>query len=143
MKKFACYFIYTLLLAAIACACSDNLDIKQSYEFKVTHLPVPGKLKKGETVEIRFQLERSGWYENTGYFFRYFQFEGAGRLAMDDGTVFLPNDYYDLERETFRMYYTSLSEQQQEFSIYWFDNMGNSGVSSFEFNNDSSQQDEP
>lgn len=143
MKKFACYLIYTILIACIVCACSDNLDIKQSYEFKVTHLPVPKKLKKGQTVEIRFQLERSGRYENTGYFFRFFQFEGAGRLAMDDGTVFLPNDYYALERETFRMYYTSLSEQQQEFDIFWFDNMGNSCVSSFEFNNDSSQEDEP
>jgi len=139
MKKFACYLLYTLLLAAIACACSDNLDIKQSYEFKVTHLPVPQKLKKGETVEIRFELERSGRYENTKYFFRYFQFQGDGRLAMDDGTVFLPNDYYDLERETFRMYYTSLSEERQEFEIYWFDNMGNAGVSGFSFNNDSSE----
>ncbi len=35
IKKPASYLIYTLLLAAIVCACSDDLDIKQSYEFKV------------------------------------------------------------------------------------------------------------
>lgn len=73
MKKFACYLIYTILLACIACACSDDIDLKQSYEFKVTHLPVPKKLKVGETAEIRCRIERSGYYRNTTYRLRYFQ----------------------------------------------------------------------
>ena len=29
-------------------------------------------------------------------------------LRMDDGTVFLPNDRYQLDREVFRLYYTCL-----------------------------------
>lgn len=133
MKKLASYIMYTILLACIACACSDNIDIKQDYEFQVTHLPVPKKLKKGETVEIRCQLERSGRYENVKYFFRYFQPDGKGQLKMDDGVIFLPNDYYDLDRETFRLYYTSQSEEQQVIDIYFFDSFGNSSTLSFSF----------
>ena len=142
MKRLASYIIYTLLLAAIACACSDNIDIRQDHEFKVTHLPVPKKLKKGETAEIRCQLERFGKYENVKYFFRYYQPDGAGELRMDDGTVFIPNDYYELERETFRLYYTSQSEEQQVIDIYFFDSFGNSSFLSFSFNYNNSKEEE-
>jgi len=90
MRKFVLYIIFTLLFALVACACSDRFDIRQSYEFKVTHLPVPKKIKKGETVEIRCQLERSGRYENASYKFRYFQPDGVGSLRMDNGEPFLP-----------------------------------------------------
>lgn len=142
MKRLASYIIYTILLACIVCACSDNIDIKQDYEFQVTYLPVPKKLKKGETAEIRCQLERSGRYENTKYFFRYYQPDGTGQLQMDDGTVFLPNDYYDLDRETFRLYYTSQSEEQQVIDIYFFDSFGNSSILSFSFNFDNSTEED-
>jgi hypothetical protein len=140
MRKCASYIIFTLLLAAIACACSDDIDIKQDYEFEVAHLPVPKKIKKGETVEIRCQLLRFGKYENTAYKLRYFQPDGLGELKSDNGTVFLPNDYYDLTKETFRLYYTSLSEDQQVINIYFFDSFENSNVLSFSFNNDNSEE---
>lgn len=140
MRKFASYIIFTLLLSAIACACSDNIDIRQSYEFEVTHLPVQKKIKKGETVEIRCQLLRSGKYENTSYKLRYFQPDGIGELKMDDGIVFLPNEYYQINKETFRLYYTSDSEEQQVIDIYFFDNFGNSQILSFSFNNDNSTE---
>ncbi len=129
--------IYTLLLAAIACACSDDLDLKQSYEFKVTHLPVPKKLKIGETAEIRCQIERSGYYQNTSYRLRYFQSDGKGTLKLDNGTTFQPNDYYNLDGETFRLYFTSGSEEQNNIDIYFFDSEGNSYTLSLSFNNDS------
>jgi hypothetical protein len=137
MKNFASYLIYTILIACIACACSSDLDLKQSYEFKVTHLPVPKKLKVGETAEIRCQIERSGYYQNTAYKLRYFQTDGKGTLKLDDGTIFLPNDYYDLDRETFRLYFTAGSEEQSNVDIYFFDDQGNSFTLSLSFNNDS------
>lgn len=124
------------MLAAIACACSDDIDIRQSYEFQVAHLPVPKKLKVGQTAEIRCQLERSGEYENTRYYLRYFQPDGKGELKLDDGTVFLPNDSYQLDREKFRLYYTSQSEDQQVIDIYFSDNFGNEFKLSFTFSND-------
>lgn len=140
MKRFASYILFTLLLAAIACACSDDIDIRQGYEFRVTHLPVPKKIKKGETVEIRCQLERSGRYENTKYYLRYFQPDGKGELRMDDGTVFLPNDTYELTKETFRLYYTSQSEDQPVIDIYFSDNYQNTYQLSFSFNNDNLEE---
>lgn len=140
MRKLASYIIYTILIACIACACSSDLDFKQSYEFKVTHLPVPKKLKVGETAEIRCQIERSGYYENTTYKLRYFQSDGKGILKLDDGTVFMPNDYYDLERETFRLYFTAGSDEQNNINIYFFDNQGNSYTLNFSFNNDSKEE---
>lgn len=142
MRKFASYIIFTLLLAAIACACSDDIDIRQSYEFKVTHLPVPKKLKIGEVAEIRCQLERSGKYDNEKYYLRYFQPDGKGSLKLDDGMVFLPNDTYELTKETFRFYYTSASEDQQEIDIYFFDSFQNAFELSFAFNNDNSEEEE-
>ena len=140
MKKIASYIIYTILIACIACACSSDIDVRQDYTFEITHLPVPKRLKKGETAEIRCQLNRYGRYENTTYQLRYFQPDGQGTLKMDDGTVFLPNDYYDLTKETFRLYYTSESEDQAVIDIYFFDSFGNSSFLSFSFNNDNSEE---
>ena len=31
---------------------------------------------------------------------------------MDNGTVFLPNDLYPLEKETFRLYYTRVRDKR-------------------------------
>ena len=142
MRRSFSYILFTLLLAAIACACSDDIDIQQGYEFKVTHLPVPKKIRKGETVEIRCQLERSGYYENTTYKFRYFQPDGAGILRIEDSEPFLHNDYYDLTKESFRFFYTSQSEDQQVIDIYFFDSEGNSFTLRFEFNNENVEEEE-
>ncbi len=142
MRKIASYIIYTILLACIVCACSDDIDIRQGYEFQVTHLPVPKKLKVGETVEIRCQLERSGYFDEATYHFRYFQPDGKGELRMDNSEPFLPNDYYDLTKESFRFYYNSLSDEQQVIDIYFFDNRGNSCTLSFTFNNDNDTEEE-
>ena len=90
-----CYIVAALVLV---CACNDGLDIQQAYPFTVETLPVPKKLKVGETAEIRCQLVRDGYYQPTTYQIRYFQPDGKGKLEMDDGTVFLPNDLYSLEK---------------------------------------------
>ena len=65
-----CYIVASLVLV---CACNDGLDIQQAYPFTVETLPVPKKLKVGETAEIRYQLVRSGYYQPTTYQIRYFQ----------------------------------------------------------------------
>lgn len=140
MRKIVLITLTAILLIGIACACSDDLDIKQSYEFQVTHLPVPKKLKVNKTAEIRCQLERHGKFDDAKYYLRYFQPDGKGELKMDDGIVFLPNDTYDLNKETFRLYYTSESDDQQVIDIYFFDNMGNQFQLSFSFNHDNSEE---
>ncbi len=92
------------LFAAVSltlASCDDDMDIQQSYPFTVETMPVPNKVTKGQTVEIRCELKRTGDYANTLYTIRYFQFEGEGTLKMAGGITFLPNDRYLLENEKF------------------------------------------
>ena len=128
-----CYIVAALVLVT---ACNDSFDIQQAYPFTVKTLPVPKKLKVGETAE----LVRGGYYQPTTYQIRYFQPDGKGKLEMDNGTVFLPNDLYPLEKETFRLYYTSASTDQQTIDIYIIDSFGQMQQLTLSFNNDSEER---
>ena len=74
------------------------------------------------------------------YKIRYFQPDGKGALKMDNGTVFLPNDFYLLEKETFRLYYTSASTDQQTIDVYVQDSFGQLVQLTFSFNNDNDKE---
>ena len=124
-----CYIVAALVLVT---ACNDNLDIQQAYPFS--------RLKVGETAEIRCRLVRGGYYQPTTYQIRYFQPDGKGKLEMDNGTVFLPNDLYPLEKETFRLYYTSASTDQQTIDIYIIDSFGQMQQLTLSFNSDNSEE---
>ena len=103
-----CYIVAALVLVA---ACNDGLDIQTKYPFTVETMPVPKELKVNETAEIRCELKREGRWEDARYTIRWFLFDGEGTLKLDDGTALLPNDRYPLEKETFRLYYTRLSDE--------------------------------
>lgn len=132
-----CYIMVALLLVS---ACNDKLDIQQVYPFEVETMPVPKKLKEGETAEIRCTLKREGRFEETRYTIRYFQPDGTGTLKMDDGTVFLPNDRHPLTKEIFRLYYTSQTSDQSVVDVYIEDNAGQMVQLTFNFANDSSKE---
>lgn len=136
-KMFETIFILGLMVIGIVCvsACSDKLDIQQVYEFDVATLPVQTEVVMGEEAEIRCQLVRSGEYRDTRYFIRVFQSDGKGEVRLEDGTVLLSNDVYPLEKETFRLYYKSLSTDQQTIDIYFLDSHGQVVLKSFSFNN--------
>ena len=61
-------------------------------------------------------------------------------LTVAGGTVFLPNDLYPLEKETFRLYYTSASTDQQTIDIYIIDSFGQMQQLTLSFNNDNSEE---
>jgi len=63
-------------------------------------------------------------------------------LKIDNGTLFLPNDFYQLEEEMFRIYYTSASTDQQTIHVYVEDSFGQLVQLAFSFNNDSSKEEE-
>lgn len=136
MKKFLAYFLYTLLLSAIVCACSDDLDIHKVYSFDLVTMPVQKKIVQGETAEIRCQLVKEGEYENAEFFIRYFQLDGVGELRMDDGMVFKPNDLYLLNKTVSRLYYTSHTTEQQVVDVYIEDNFGQVVQKTFSWQND-------
>lgn len=131
----------TAILSLLAIAglllssCTDTLDIQQAYGFTVTSMPVQKRIKKGETAEIRCQINRTGRYDGAKYFLSYFQPDGTGSLMDDIQRVFSPNDFYELEKETFRLYYTSQSEDQQTIDLTFYDNFGQRFELSFTFNN--------
>ena len=110
------------LFAAVSltlASCDDDMDIQQSYPFTVETMPVPNKVTKGQTVEIRCELKKTGDFANTLYTIRYFQFEGEGTLKMDNGITFLPNDRYLLENEKFRLYYTAEGDEAHNFMPHY------------------------
>ena len=120
-------------------ACDNELDIQQAYPFTVETMPAQKHITKGQTEEIRCTLKRQGRFEEARYTIRYFQPDGRGRLKMDNGTIFKPNDRYPLNKEEFRLYYTSAFTDQQTIDVYVEDNFGQTVKLSFEFN---SQKDE-
>jgi hypothetical protein len=136
MKKFSAYFLYTLLLGAIVCACSDDMDINKVYAFDLVCMPVQKKIVQGEVAEIRCQIAKEGDYQDTKFFIRYFQPDGVGELQLDDGRVLLPNDLYPLKKEAFRMYYTSHCTDQQVIDVYIEDYHGQVVQKTFSFQND-------
>ena len=131
------------LAVLLLSACSDEMEVQQSYPFKVETLPVPTSIVKGETVEIRCELKREGHFSDARYTIRYFQPDGKGTLRMDDGMVLLPNDRYPLDREVFRLYYTSECEDQQTIDIYFEDNSDPAQFCrlTFDFNNETEEKD--
>ena len=136
---------FSFFIGMIACllsSCDNELDIQQAYPFTVETMPVQTKIVKGETAEIRCTLHREGRYDGARYTIRYFQPDGKGTLRMDDGTVFLPNDRYPLDREVFRLYYTSTSTDQQTIDIYVEDNFGQVVQLTFDFNNENEEKEE-
>ena len=119
-------FLFVCALSVILSSCSDELDIQQSYPFKVETMPVPKDLVRGQTIEIRCELKAEGKFDGTIYTIRYFQHDGKGSLRMENGTVFQPNDRYLLENEKFRLYYTSASTETQTLTVVVEDNFGKS-----------------
>lgn len=104
-------------LALLVSACDDTLDVFQAYSFDLFTLPVPKSLGEGETTEIRCSLFKEG------------------ELKMDNGTVFLPNDLFPLEKTEFRLYYTSHCSDQQTIDVYIQDNFGQVVQKTFSFQN--------
>ena len=129
------------LMGCFLASCDDELDIQQSYPFTVETMPVPNKVTKGQTVEIRCEMKKEGNYANALYTIRYFQFEGEGTLKMDNGITFLPNNRYLLENEKFRLDYTSGCSEAQNFIVVVEDNFGNAYELEFDFNNQNAKDD--
>lgn len=110
--------------ALFAHSCDDQIEVLQAYDFSLSTMPVQTRIKQGETAEIRCTLNRSGNYKEAKYAIAYFQNNGKGVLRMEDNTPLRPNDTYPLDRDTFRLYYTSNCTEQQEIDITIYDNFG-------------------
>lgn len=142
MKTAILSMISIVATVFLGTSCNDKLEVLQAYDFSLTTMPVQKRIKQGETAEIRCQLNKSGNYKEAKFYIGYFQPDGVGSLKMDDGTTFLPNDTYELDRETFRLYYTSFCTDQQAIDITVYDSFGQRYDLSFSFQNDSDKESE-
>lgn len=145
MKKIKTFFGITAWLAVImllASACSSDMDINKVYAFDLVCMPVQKKIIQGEVAEIRAQVVKEGNFQDSKFYIRYFQVEGKGQLQLDNGTILLPNDLSLLEKETFRMYYTSHCTDQQVIDVYIEDSFGQVAQKTFSFQNDRGNEDD-
>lgn len=139
--KFIIFPIYLIIVlfttSSVVVQCSDgsDLEVQQNFPFEVNMMPVPNEISNKETAEIRIKLLKTGNYLHSKYFIRYFQFEGEGTLQYYDEPSYLPNDLYELQKDEFRLYYTSKSTVSQSFDVWISDNFGNERKLSFQFNN--------
>jgi hypothetical protein len=145
MKKIKSFFEITAWLVAmmlLALACSDDMDIRTRYLFDLETMPVPKKIVQGETAEIRCQIVKEGDYKENRFYIRYFQQDGRGVLRLDDGRILSPNDLYLLNKEAFRLYYTSACSDQQTIDIYIVDSSGQTVQKTFSFQNERTDSEE-
>lgn len=129
-----------LFLTVLFASCDKELDVQTDFPFEVSVMPVPREIANGQTVEIRFTIEKLGHYAGTDYFIRYFQFEGLGELRLYNEPPFQPNDMYLLPEEQFRLYYTSRSHVTEEFDVWIVDSFGNEKRLNFRFGNDNTRR---
>lgn len=54
--------------------------------------------------------------------------------------MLLPNERYPLEKELFRLYFTSLSDEQSSLKVWVEDTFGQMVEVEFSFNNDNSEK---
>lgn len=127
--------ILTASVSLVSCSKDDELEIKNNFPFEVNVMPVPKDVAKGQKIEIRITIQRTGNFVNTQYFLRYFQFDGTGTLQYYDELPYQPNDLYQLSAAQFRLYYTSTSDVSQSFEVWISDSFGNEKQLSFQFNN--------
>ena len=80
------YICIGALLAVLAfSSCNDGIDIRQDYDFSLSSWYLQKQIATGETVEIRFYLDREGDYEKAEYEIGYIQMEGKGEVSDCEG----------------------------------------------------------
>jgi hypothetical protein len=112
-----------MLIACVVCACNDSLDIVQDYGYRVETLPLPKRIKQGETVALEFSIVREGYYKEAAYKFRYFQSGGEGLLSYNGKTVPV-NRFQDISTDSFVLTYQSLCDDQQQLDFVFEDSFG-------------------
>ena len=80
------YICIGALFAVLAfSSCNDGIDIRQDYDFNLSSWYLQKQIATGETVEIRFYLDREGDYEKAEYEIGYIQMEGKGEVSDSEG----------------------------------------------------------
>lgn len=131
--------LYKCLAALVAVlalgSCDDGIEIRQDYDFRLSSWYLQKQIATGETVEIRFYLDREGDYEKAEYEIGYIQMEGRGEV-FDSESVRLVNrevkplaevpglDTENPVKQVFTLFYRSTSAKRSELKFFVRDNFG-------------------
>lgn len=142
IKRAFAQIIWLAAIMLLACACSGNLDIVQDYGYRIETLPLPEKLKQGETVDLEFSIVREGYYTGAKYKFRYFQSKGQGILGYK-GEAIPVNRFRDIEADDFVLTYQSQSgNEQQQLDFVFEDSSGRRVEYSISFDGEAADREE-
>lgn len=130
------YICIGALFAVLAFgSCNDDIDIRQDYDFSLSLWYLQEQIETGETVEIRFYLDREGDYEKAEYEIGYIQMEGKGEVTDSEGVRLVNREVRPLAevpeldrenpvRQVFTLFYRSTSARRSELKFFVRDNFG-------------------
>lgn len=130
------YICIGALFAVLAfSSCNDGIDIRQGYDFKLSSWYLQKQIATGETVEIRFYLDREGDYEKAEYEIGYIQIEGKGEVFDSEGVKLINREVRPLAevlgldtenpvKQVFTLFYRSTSAKRSELKFFVRDNFG-------------------
>lgn len=135
MKNVLYICIGTLLAALAFSSCNDEIDIRQDYDFSLSSWYLQKQIAMGETVEIRFYLDREGDYEKAEYEIGYIQMEGKGEVSDSEGVKLVNREVRPLAevsgldtenpvKQVFTLFYRSTSAKRSELKFFVRDNFG-------------------
>lgn len=130
------YICIGALVAVLAfSSCNDEIDIRQDYDFSLSSWYLQKQIATGETVEIRFYLDREGDYEKAEYEIGYIQMEGKGEVTDREGVKLVNREVRPLAevpeldaenpvKQVFTLFYRSTSAKRSELKFFVRDNFG-------------------
>ena len=130
------YKCIAALVAVLALgSCDDGIEIRQDYDFRLSSWYLQKQIATGETVEIRFYLDREGDYENAEYEIGYIQMEGRGEVSDSEGVKLVNREVKPLAevpgldtenpvKQVFTLFYRSTSAKRSELKFFVRDNFG-------------------
>ena len=135
MKNVLYICIGALFTVLVFSSCNDEIDIRQDYDFKLSSWYLQKQIATGETVEIRFYLDREGDYEKAEYEIGYIQMEGKGEVSDSEGMKLVNWEVRPLAevpgldtenpvKQVFTLFYRSASAKRSELKFFVRDNFG-------------------
>ena len=135
MKNISYICIGALFAVLAFGSCNDDIDIRQDYDFSLSSWYLQKQIETGETVEIRFYLDREGDYEKAEYEIGYIQMEGKGEVTDCEGARLVNREVRPLAevsgldtenpvRQVFTLFYRNTGEDNPGIRFVAVDNFG-------------------
>ncbi len=153
MKNILYLGMVMLVSALMVSSCNDDIDIRQDYDFSLSSWYLQKQIATGETVEIRFYLDREGDYEKAAYELGYIQMEGKGEVSDSEGARLVNREVRPLAevpgldtenpvKQVFTLFYRSTSAKRSELKFFVRDNFGKEREMTVTFDTESSTAEE-